>query len=55
MEGDQENEESFLFIFCLYRVACEILVPRPGIELKPSAVKVQSPNHWTTRESPKRL
>ena len=25
----------------------------PEIELRPSAVKVQSPNHWTTRESPK--
>ena len=23
------------------------------IELRPSAVKVQSPNHWTTRKSPK--
>ena len=29
-------------------LACRILVPLPGI--KPSAVKVQIPNHWTTRE-----
>ena len=27
-----------------------ILVPRPGIEPLPLAVKVQSPNRWTTRE-----
>ena len=30
-----------------------ILVPWPGIETGPSEVKVQSPNHWTTRELPK--
>ena len=29
-----------------------ILVPQLGIELRPSAVKVRSPNHWTTRELP---
>ena len=29
------------------------LVPQPGIELSPSAVKAQSLNHWTTREFPK--
>ena len=29
-----------------------ILVPRPGTELRPSAVKAQSSNHWTTREFP---
>ncbi|KAM9030797.1 cyclin-dependent kinase 20-like isoform 4-T9 [Megaptera novaeangliae] len=29
-----------------------ILAPRPGIEPRPSAVKAQSPNHWTTREFP---
>ena len=27
-------------------------VPRPGIELMPLAVKVQSLSHWTTREVP---
>ena len=34
------------------RVACGILVPQPGIEPTPSAVKVQSPNHWTAKEFP---
>ena len=36
--------------FFLYHVACGILVPQPGIEPRPLAVKEQSPNHWTTRE-----
>ena len=31
---------------------CGILVPQPGIELGPMAVKVPSPNHWTAREVP---
>ena len=33
-------------------VACQILVPRPGIEPRPPAVEVQSSKHWTTREVP---
>ena len=32
--------------------ACGILVPRPGIQPMPSAVKAWSPNHWTAREVP---
>ena len=28
-------------------MACGILVPQPGIEPLPSAVKVQSSNHWS--------
>ena len=32
--------------------ACRILVPQLGIEPGPSAVKVQSPNHWTARKIP---
>ena len=28
-------------------MACGILVPQPGIEPAPSAVKARSPNHWT--------
>ena len=32
--------------------ACGILVPRPGIEPTPSAVKAPSPNHWTARDIP---
>ena len=33
-------------------MACGILVPRPGIEPRPSAVKAPSPNHWTAGEFP---
>ena len=29
-----------------------ILVPQPGIEPGPSAVKVWCPNHWTAKEFP---
>ena len=42
----------FIYLFWLCLTACEILIPRPGIEPGPSAVKVQSPNHWTAREYP---
>ena len=31
-------------------MACRILVPWPGIEPVPLAVRAQSPNRWTTRE-----
>ena len=46
----------FFLMFVIYlfiwpcRRACGILVPWPGIEPVPSAVKAQSPNHWTARE-----
>ena len=40
----------YFFTFCLHCAACGILVPPPGIEPGPSAVRTQSPNHWTTRE-----
>ena len=39
---------SFLFLFG--GAACGILVPRPGIEPAPLAVRARSPNHWTARE-----
>ena len=43
-------QKGFLgFVFPCFG-ACEILVPLPGIELMPQALKAQSPNHWTTRE-----
>ena len=42
----------FLIYFWLRHTACRILVPRPGIEPVPSAVKALSPNHWTAREFP---
>ena len=36
----------------LYLEAYGILVPQPGIEPRAAAVKVLSPNHWTTTEVP---
>ena len=45
----------FLFFFLRHRALCGILVPRPGIEPAPLAVKARSPNHWTTREVPGRF
>ena len=42
----------YFFKIWLCCVACGILVPWPGIEPAPSAVKVRSPNHWTSREVP---
>ena len=45
----------YLFLFSFfwpYCMACRILALWPGIEPRPSAVKAQSPNHWTTREFP---
>ena len=49
-------------LFCLYLppctpkalrcTACGILFAWTGIEFRPLSVKVQSPNHWTTREFP---
>ena len=45
---------SFFFFFFLWRrcEACGILVPPPGIEPGPSAVKAWSPNRWPAREFP---
>ena len=37
------------FFFGHACVACRILAPLPGIEPGSSAVRVQSPDHWTTR------
>ena len=42
-------------VLFLGRAACGILVPQPGIEPGPSAVKAPSPNHWTAREFPPRV
>ena len=51
---------SFFFFFAvvvvpfwLCHMVCGILVPHPGIEPRPPAVAVWSPNHWTTRELPR--
>ena len=43
------------FFFWSCSEACGILVPRPGIEPVPSAVKALSPNHWTAREFPTQI
>ena len=40
-----------VFFGCALRLV-GILVPRPGIEPAPSAVKVQSPNRWIARDFP---
>ena len=42
----------YIYIFWPHRVACGILVPRPGIKPIPPALGAWSPNHWTTREVP---
>lgn len=34
-------------------VACGVLIPRPGMEPRPTALGTQSLSHWTTLESPK--
>ena len=43
----------FFFFFWLHHTACRILAPRREIEPGPTAVEVQSPNHWTPREFPR--
>ena len=42
----------FVCLFWPCHMACGILVPQPGIEPRPSAVRARSPNHWITREFP---
>ena len=45
----------FVFVFFCFLphwAVCGVLVPQPGIERLPVAVKEQSSNHWTTREVP---
>ena len=41
-----------LFFFWQHCMTCEILVPWPGTEPRPLAVRVWSPNHWAAREFP---
>ena len=56
-EGEVVSRGTFNFFFLIYfwlhRAAYRILVPWPGIEPRPPAVKAQGPNHWTTREFPR--
>ena len=42
-----------LFLLWLRCAACGMLVFQPGIEPASSAVKILSPNHWTTRDFPR--
>ena len=46
------EKSSLAFFFWLYHMACGISVPQQWIEPVPSGVKVQSPNHRTTRQVP---
>lgn len=41
---------SILFYFLATLCYLQDLVPQPGIEPEPSAVKAPSPNHWTVGE-----
>ena len=41
------REVLFTFIFWPHHMTCGILVPRPGLEPRPLALKSQSPNYWT--------
>ena len=45
----------FFFFFWPRRAACGILVPRPGIEPMPPALRAWSLNHWTASEVPSQL
>ena len=54
----QVSRAGWAFLFILFwfgvfffgQTACRILVPQPGIQPRPSAVKVQSLSHWIARE-----
>ena len=41
---------TLLFGHAAWHVACEILVPQPGMEPTPPAVEARSLNNWTARE-----
>ena len=41
---------TFFFSFWPCCMACGILVPQPGIECRPLAMRAWNPNHWTARE-----
>ena len=47
-EGSSFSFFIFYFLIWLHDIAYRILNPQLGIESRP--VKVQSPNHWTTKE-----
>ena len=41
-----------MFCFGPHHRVCGIFVSWPGTEPKPTSVKAQSPEHWTSREVP---
>ena len=43
------SRRAFIYLFKLHCTACGTLDPQAGIEPVPSALEVQSLNHWTTR------
>ena len=54
-EDSNLDHSNFFFFFFFWPccVAYEMLVPRPGIEPRPPAVRVQSPYYQTDSEFPK--
>ena len=42
----------FIYYLLPHPTACEILVPRPGIEPAPPVLAVQNLHHWITMEMP---
>ena len=44
------RRKAYTFFLWLHPAICGILVPPPGIEPRPLAKRVWSPNPWTTRE-----
>ena len=44
------RQQKFLILFWSCHVACEILVPQPGMKLMSAALEAWSPNHWSFRE-----
>ena len=43
------KDNAFFWLHCM---ACGILTPWSGIKPGPSAVRMRSPIHWTTKEFP---
>ena len=50
----ESKKLSPFFFFWPHLLACKISFSQPGIEPM-SSVKTLSPNHWTSREFPKKL
>ena len=50
---ESQTLNTIFFFFLPYHMIYGILVPQPRLEPVPLEVKVQSLNHWTTREIPR--